>query len=89
MSHSIFSGVVKIGSTTEEPHEHAQQLSQRVPGQYHVKFAQQCDNPKHIENLVRNYLNTKAYTPEFFEVPEKLAVSVVKREVLRIPAITL
>jgi T5orf172 domain len=89
MTHSIFSDVVKVGSTVEEPHEYAQKLSQKVPGQYHLKFAQQCNNPKNIENIIRNYLHKNACTTEFFEVPEQYAVNLIKREVLRIPSITL
>lgn len=89
MTHSIFSDVVKIGFTINEPHEYAEELSKKIPGHYTVSFYLQCDNPEHVENAVRGYIYAKACTNEFYEVPEKFAASLIKREALRIPAVTL
>ncbi len=85
MAHSLFSDVVKIGSTDHEPHRYAQTLSETVPGHYKVEFAQQCNNPYKIQQQVRDYLKANACVNEFYEVPAQVATNLIKREMLRIP----
>jgi hypothetical protein len=87
MTHSFFSDVIRIGCTTEDPHEYVKSLSAKTPGEYSVVFALQCKNPYKIKNKVQEYLNAKKYVEHFYEVPANVAMRLLKRETLVIPTL--
>ncbi|MDG1750990.1 MAG: GIY-YIG nuclease family protein [Thalassotalea sp.] len=84
MTHSIFSNVVRIGCTPNEPKEYAKTLSQHTPGDYSVAFQLFCKNPCHIKKQVRKYLSANKYVNEFYEVQPENAAKLLKTESLRI-----
>ena len=42
-------------------------------------------DPCKVKKQIRQYLNAKEYVNEFYQVPVKVAESLLKRETLRIP----
>jgi len=87
MTHSIFSDVVRVGCTPNDPVTYASDLSKRVPGEYFVAFAQQCKNPCSVTRQVKDFLKAKSYVNEFYQVPPDVAEALVRRETLRIPIV--
>lgn len=87
MTHSIFSDVVRVGCTTDDPEAYATNLSKKVPGDYYVAFAQECKNPCSVTKQVKDFLKAKSYVNEFYQVPPDVAKALVRRETLRIPII--
>ena len=87
MSHSFFTDVIKIGCTPIDPQEYAAQLSLKTPGNYQVVFSLACDNPCQVKKQIRQYLNDKEHTNEFYQVPVNVAKKLFKREVFKIPFI--
>lgn len=87
MTHSFFSDVIKIGCTPLDPVEHAIALSAKTMGDYKVVFSIGCNNPCKVKSKIREYLNTKAYLNEFYQVPAAVAENLLTRETLRIPTI--
>ncbi|MCW8832990.1 MAG: GIY-YIG nuclease family protein [Colwellia sp.] len=88
MTHSFFSDVIRIGCTPEDPSEYAMALSSKSPGEYSLVFSLQCNNPCKVKKQIREHLNAKEYVNEFYQVPAEVAKSLVKREGLRIPALS-
>mgnify|MGYP003859892475 FL=1 len=87
MTHSLFSDVVKIGCTVENPVEYAKALSEKTIGEYRVAFSLECSNPCKIKKKIKEYLNAEEYTKEFYQVSSEVAAKLLKREVLKIPGL--
>lgn len=85
MTHSLFSGVVRIGCTKTDPENYTETLSKTVPGSYNLVFAQYCENPCEVKKKVKDSLQAKAFVNEFYEVPREIAERMIKRESFRIP----
>ncbi len=85
MSHSLFSDVIRIGCTPENPKDYAEQLSAKSPGQYSLVFSIQCNNPCKVKKQIREYLNAQEYINEFYQVSPEIAEKLLKRETLKIP----
>lgn len=85
MTHSFFSDVIRIGCTTEDPEKYVQSLSTKTPGYYTLKFSQRCSNPCIVKKKIQEYLEAEKYVEEFFQVSEKIAEKLLKRETLVIP----
>ncbi len=85
MTHSIFSDVVRIGCTPEDPEHYAKQLSENTPGDYTLVFSIQCANPCQIKQQIRDYLNAEKYVNEFYQVPPATVKKLLQREALKIP----
>lgn len=88
MTHSLFSDVVKIGCSAENPKEHAKLLSAKTIGDYSVVFSLACDNPCQIKRQVKAYLQAEEYVTGFYQVPIEVAGKLLKRETLIIPSLT-
>jgi len=88
MTHSLFSDVVKIGCTSENPEEHAKSLSAKTIGDYSVVFSLACNNPCKVKRQVKEYLNAKEYVKDFYQVPAEVAGKLLRRETLIIPSLT-
>ena len=67
MAHSLFSDVVRIACTTEDPYEHVKSLSARTPGEYKVAYTQQCINPCKVKKRIQSHLTSQAYAKEFYQ----------------------
>ncbi len=87
MSHSLFSNVIRIGCTPEDPLDYAKSLSATTPGTYTLVYALQCKNPCQVRQQIREYLQAKKYVNEFYEITAEVAEKLVKRETLRIPIV--
>lgn len=87
MTHSLFSDVVKIGCTPNDPVEHAKKLSSKTPGDYSVAYSLQCDNPCKVKRQIREYLNAQEYVNEFYQVAPEVAAKLLRRESLKIPGL--
>ena len=87
MTHSLFSNVIRIGCTPDDPENYARELSKSTPGSYSLAFSQQCENPCRVKKQVRDFLQAKKYVNEFYEVPPEVAANLLKRETLRIPIV--
>jgi len=88
MTHSFFSDVIRIGCTPEDPEEYTKSLSAKSPGTYSLVFSLKCNNPCQVKKQIREYLNAQKYTSEFYQVSTETAKSLLKRETLRIPALS-
>lgn len=86
MKHSLFSDVIRIGCTPDDPIHYTQTLSKKSPGSYTLLYAQACQQPCKVTRKVRRYLTEKNYINEFYEVSPSCAIKLFKQEVLRIPA---
>ncbi|PKI14892.1 GIY-YIG nuclease family protein [Colwellia sp. 12G3] len=89
MTHSIFSNVIKIGCTTSDAEEYAKSLSAKSPGDYKLFFSLPCDNPCQIQKQLRRHFDAQQYVNEFYEVAPEIAKNVLKREVMKIPVLSL
>jgi hypothetical protein len=87
MTHSFFSDVIKIGCTRSDPVLYAEELSAKSPGNYTLVFALECKNPCQIQKQIKDYLNAQEYTSEFYQVSTETAKGLLRREVMRIPAL--
>ncbi len=87
MTHSLFSDVVKIGCTPEEPQEYAKSLSAKTIGEYRVVFTLACSNPCKVKKQIKEYLKAEEYTKEFYQVSTEVAAKLVRRETLKIPSL--
>lgn len=88
MTHSLFSDVVKIGSTPEDPKEYAKSLSAKTIGEYHVAFSLQCSNPYKVKKQIKEYLSAQEYVSEFYQVSPEFVGKLLRREILKIPLVT-
>jgi len=88
MSHSFFSDVIRIGCTPEDPQLYAKSLSAKSPGDYTLLYSLQCSNPCKVTKQIKDYLNAQEYVNEFYQVPAEVAENLMKREALRIPALS-
>ena len=86
MSHSLFSNIVRIGCTPANIEEYAKLLSAQSPGDYHIIYSSSCDNPCTVKNRIRHSLRENIYMNEFYELSTSKAITVVKREIMRIPS---
>ena len=89
MTHSLFSDVVQISCTNENPEEYAKSLSDKTIGNYNVAFSIECHDPCSVRSRVTSYLSDKRYVSEFYQVSPKLVEKLIKRETLKIPAINI
>lgn len=89
MTHSLFSDVVQIGCTRENPEQYAKSLSDKTIGNYNVAFALQCDDPCEIKSRVKSYLSAKKYVSDFYQVSPESVAKLLKRETLKIPALNI
>lgn len=89
MTHSIFSDVIRIGCTWNDTEEYAKSLSMKSPGHYQLFFSLACENPCKIKNQIRQYFDAKRYVNEFYEVSPEIARNILKREVLKIPVVSM
>lgn len=87
MTHSLFSDVVRIGCTPEDPIDYAKSLSAKTIGDYSVAFSLQCNNPCKVKKQIKAYLNAQEYTKEFYQVPSEVAAKLLRRESLKIPSL--
>ncbi|WP_019026898.1 GIY-YIG nuclease family protein [Colwellia piezophila] len=88
MTHSLFSDVIKIGCTPENPQTYASLLSAKTIGEYRVAFSLLCSNPCKVKKQLKKYLKAQEYVNEFYQVPAEVAVKLLKREILKIPNLT-
>ncbi len=88
MTHSLFSDVVRIGCTPEDPIEYAKLISEKTIGEYLVVFSLHCINPCEVNNKIKKYLNAQRYVNEFYQVSPEVAGKLLKRETLKIPVLT-
>jgi hypothetical protein len=89
MTHSIFSNVIKIGCTSDDTEEYAKSLSAKGPGDYKLYFSLPCNNPCQIKKQLRKHFDAEQYVNEFYEVSPELAKSVLKRESMKIPVLSI
>ncbi|MBA6347302.1 GIY-YIG nuclease family protein [Colwellia sp. BRX8-9] len=88
MTHSIFSNVIRIGCTSCNTEEYAKSLSKKSPGHYQLFFSLACENPCKVKKQIRPYFDAKKYVNEFYEVSPEIARNLLKREVLKIPVLS-
>jgi hypothetical protein len=88
MTHSLFSDVVKIGCTPEDPKKYAKSLSAKTIGEYHVAFSLQCSNPCKVKKQIKEYLSAQEYVSEFYQVSPEVAGKLLRRETLKISLVT-
>ena len=88
MTHSLFSDVVKIGCTSEDPVKYATSLSAKTIGDYSVVFSLECNSPCKVKRQVKAYLKAEEYVKGFYQVPVEVAGKLLKRETLIIPSLT-
>ncbi|MBA6338061.1 GIY-YIG nuclease family protein [Colwellia sp. BRX8-7] len=88
MTHSIFSNVIRIGCTSSNTEEYAKSLSKKSPGHYQLFFSLACENPCKVKKQIRQYFDAKKYVNEFYEVSPEIARNLLKREVLKIPILS-
>lgn len=88
MTHSLFSDVVTIGCTPEDPKEYAKSLSAKTIGEYSVAFSLKCSNPCKVTKQIKVYLNAEKYVNEFYQVSAEMAGRLLRRETLIIPSLT-
>ena len=81
MTHSIFSGVIKIGCTTSDSEEYTKLLSAKSPGHFELYFSVPCDNPCQIKKQLREHFHAKQYVNEFYEVSPETAKNEIGRAV--------
>lgn len=89
MTHSIFSNVIKIGCTPDDTEEYAKSLSAKGPGDYKLYFSSPCNNPCQIKKQLRKHFYAEQYVNEFYEVSPEIAKSVLKRELMKIPVLSI
>jgi hypothetical protein len=89
MTHSIFSHVIKIGCTTSDTEQYAKLLSAKTPGHYELFFSLSCDNPCQVKKQIRNQFDAKKFVNEFYEVSPETAKNVLKREIMKIPVVSI
>ena len=89
MTHSIFSDVIKIGCTPTDIEEYTKYLSAKSPGYYELLFSLTCDNPCQISKQLRKRFDAKQYVNEFYEVSPETAKNALKREVMKIPVLSI
>jgi hypothetical protein len=89
MTHSIFSNVIRIGCTPNDIGEYTESLSAESPGYYKLYFALSCDNPCKVKKQIRKHFSAKKFVNEFYEVSPETARKLLKREVLKIPTLSM
>jgi len=89
MTHSIFSNVIRIGCTPHDSEEYAKSLSAKSPGHYELFFSLPCDNPCQIKKQIRRHFDAKKYVNEFYDVSPEDAKQTLKREVMKIPVLSI
>lgn len=89
MTHSLFSDVIRIVCTLDDPQEYAKLLSSKTPGNYTLAFSLQCNNSYHITKRIKDHLSAQEYVKEFYQVSTKVAERMLKREALIIPAVNI
>lgn len=89
MTHSIFSNVIRIGCTPNDAAEYARSLSAKTPGDYQLYYALACSNPCKVKKQIREHLEDKKYINEFYEVSPDIAKNILKREVMKIPVLSI
>lgn len=87
MTHSLFSDVIRIGCTPDDPQTYTKSLSAKTPGEYTLVFSLQCSNPCKVKKRIREHLNAQEYVKEFYQVPAEVAERLLKRETLVIPTL--
>ncbi|TYK65557.1 GIY-YIG nuclease family protein [Colwellia echini] len=87
MTHSLFSDVVRIGCTPENPEHYTKLLSSKTIGEYRLAYSLQCKNPCKIKRQIKDYLNAKKYVSEFYQVSTEIAAKLLQRETLKIPVL--
>jgi len=87
MTHSLFSDVIRIGCTPDDPQTYTKSLSAKTPGEYTLFFSLQCSNPCKVKKRIREHLNAQEYVKEFYQVPAEVAERLLKRETLIIPTL--
>lgn len=85
MTHSLFSDVVRIGTTPNDPEEHAKQLSKTSPGDYQLFYTLSCDDPTSITERISSHLRNQEYANQFYQITPSTAKKIVSQEILRIP----
>jgi hypothetical protein len=89
MTHSLFSDIVRIGCTPEDPQEYAKLLSARTPGNYKLVFSLQCTSPCEVKKRIQKYLSAEEYVKEFYQVSPEVAERLLTRDTLVIPALNI
>ena len=89
MTHSLFSDVVQISCTQDNPEYYAKSLSDKTIGDYSVAFSLQCNDPCQVKSRVKSYLSAKKYVSEFYQVSPEVVEKLLKRETLKIPALNI
>jgi len=87
LQHTLFDNVLKFGCTHRNPDDVAEELSSKVsmPGKFSVISAIRCVNPCKVKEKVVEIFKSSRYIDDFYEVPVDTALSIVKRESMRIP----
>jgi hypothetical protein len=88
MTHSIFSDVIRIGCTPCDTSEYAKSLSQKSPGNYELFFSMECENPCKVKKKIRQHFKAQEYVNEFYEVSPETARNNIKRELIKIPVLS-
>lgn len=89
MTHSIFSDVIRIGCTPIDTEQYAKSLSAKSPGHYQLYFSLSCDNPCQVKMQLRQHFNAKKFVNDFYEVSPETAKNLLKREVMKIPVLSI
>ncbi|MBU2870007.1 GIY-YIG nuclease family protein [Colwellia sp. E2M01] len=88
MTHSLFSDIIKVGCTPEDPNEYAKSLSAKTIGEYSLVFSLQCEFPCRVKRQIKEYLSAQEYVNEFYQVSPEVAAKLLTRETLKIPVIS-
>jgi len=89
MTHSIFSNVIRIGCTLSDTVEYAKSLSAKSPGHYDVFFSLACDTPCKVKKQLREHFDAKKYVNEFYDISPETAKSILQREAMKIPVLSM
>jgi hypothetical protein len=89
MTHSIFSNVIRIGCTPNDTSEYSKSISENILGDYELYFSLACNNPCRIKKLIKMHFKNKKYVNEFYEVDPETAKNILKREVMKIPILSI
>jgi len=87
LQHTLFDNVLKFGCTHRNPDDVALELTSKVsmPGKFSVISAIRCINPCKVKEKVIEIFEPARYVDDFYEVPVDTALSMIKRESMRIP----
>jgi len=89
MTHSLFSDVIRIGCTPSNAEEYATSLSAKTPGHYELFYSLACDNPCMVKKQLKQHFTSQKYINEFYEVSPENAKTVLKREAMKIPVLSM